>query len=306
MTKNYSGAEIEGVVKAATSYAFSRQIDAKNLTKPIDPEKIKVARPDFLQALGEIKPSFGVEKDEFESCVRSGIINYSIQVEKIMNTGRLFWEQVAKSDRTPLVSVLLSGVVGSGRSALAATLAKNSEFPFVRLLSPDTLVGYSEAAKCARITKVFEDSYRSQLSVVVVDDIERILEYVPIGPRFSNAILQTLLVLFKRLPPKGRKLLVVGTTKDEEVLRQMEFMECFSTVLRVPVISTREEFKKALIGLDLLSNKEDIELATAAFTAESVTIKKLIMLTELAKQGPPEKLTERLVTVMTEYSLGSA
>ena len=78
-------------------------------------------------------------------------------------------------------------------------------------------------------------------------------EYVPIGPRFSNAILQTLLVLFKRIPPKGRKLLVVGTTSNEDILRQMEFMECFSTILRVPVISTREEFKKALIGLEVPS-----------------------------------------------------
>jgi vesicle-fusing ATPase len=305
LTKNYSGAEIEGVVKAATSYAFSRQIDAKNLTKPIDPEKIKVARADFLQALQEIKPAFGVEKDEFELSLRGGIINYSAQVEKLINTGRLFLEQVAKSDRTPLVSVLLSGTIGSGRTALAATLAKNSDFPFVRLLSPDTLVGYSEAAKCARITKVFEDSYRSQLSVIVVDDIERILEYVPIGPRFSNAILQTLLVLFKRLPPKGRKLLVIGTTSNEEVLRQMEFMECFSTTMRVPVIATREEFKKAIVGLELLSKPEDVELAAQAFTAESITIKKLIMLTELAKQGPPERLLDRLVTILTEYSLGS-
>lgn len=302
MTKNYSGAEIEGVVKAATSYAFSRQIDAKNMTKPIDPEKIKIARADFLQALSEVKPSFGIEKDEFDSCVRSGIINYSIHVEKILTTGRLFLEQVAKSDRTPLVSLLLSGNISSGRSALAATIAKNSEFPFVRLLSPDTLVGYSEAAKCARITKVFEDSYRSQLSVIVVDDIERILEYVPIGPRFSNAILQTLLVLFKRLPPRGRKLLVVGTTSNEEVLRQMEFMECFSTILKVPTITTREEFKKALIGLDLFVKPEDLEIAASAFTADSIPIKKLIMLTELAKQGPPEKLLDRLVNIINEYS----
>jgi vesicle-fusing ATPase len=46
----------------------------------------------------------------------------------------------------------------------------------------------------------------------VLDDIERLLEYVAIGPRFSNAVLQTLLVLLKKQPPAGRKLFVVGTT----------------------------------------------------------------------------------------------
>lgn len=302
LTKNYSGAEIEGVVKAATSYAFSRQIDAKNLTKPIDPEKIKVTRMDFTQALAEVKPSFGVEKDEFENSVRSGMIEFSAAVQKILNTGKLFVEQVAKSDRTPLVSVLLSGAIGSGKTALAATLAKRSDFPFIRLLSPDNLVGYSEAAKCARITKIFEDSYRSQYSVIVVDDIERILEYVPIGPRFSNTILQTLLVLCKRIPPKGHKLLVIGTTGNEEILRQMEFMEVFSANLKVPLISTAAEFKEALVGLEVLPNPSDAEKVAVAFTAESITIKKLIMLSELARQGPPEKLIDRLVTYISEYS----
>lgn len=302
LTKNYSGAEIEGVVKTATSYAFSRQIDAKNLTKPIDPEKIKVARPDFMQALGEVKPSFGVEKDDFENTVRGGIIPFSSAVDKVLTTGGLFVDQVSKSDRTPLVSVLLSGTIGSGKTALAATLAKNSEFPFIRMLSPDNLVGYSEAAKCARITKVFEDSYRSQLSVIVVDDIERILEYVPIGPRFSNAILQTLLVLFKRIPPKGRKLLVLGTTSNEEVLRQMEFLDSFNATLRVPVISTHDEFKKALVGLQLLESDADLSKVASAFTSENISIKKLIMLTELARQGPADKLLNRLVSIISEYS----
>lgn len=50
--------------------------------------------------------------------------------------------------------------------------------------------------------QVFDDAYKSQLSCVVVDDIERLLDYVPIGPRFSNLVLQALLVLLKKAPPK--------------------------------------------------------------------------------------------------------
>lgn len=46
-TKNYSGAEIEGLVKSAASYAFDRQIDASNPTKPVDPSKVRVTRSDF-------------------------------------------------------------------------------------------------------------------------------------------------------------------------------------------------------------------------------------------------------------------
>lgn len=55
---------------------------------------------------------------------------------------------------------------------------------------------------CLLCFQVFEDAYKSQLSCVVVDDIERLLDYVPIGPRFSNLVLQALLVLLKKAPPK--------------------------------------------------------------------------------------------------------
>ena len=58
----------------------------------------------------------------------------------------------------------------------------------------------------------FDDAYRSQLSCIVVDNIERLLDYTSVGPRFSNVVLQALLVLLKKEPPKGRKLLVLATS----------------------------------------------------------------------------------------------
>ena len=41
-TKNFSGAELEGLVKSATSFALNRQVDVSNLNKPIDEDNIKV------------------------------------------------------------------------------------------------------------------------------------------------------------------------------------------------------------------------------------------------------------------------
>lgn len=42
LTKNFSGAEIEGLVKSAASYAFTRGIDVKNLGKAPDPKNLVV------------------------------------------------------------------------------------------------------------------------------------------------------------------------------------------------------------------------------------------------------------------------
>lgn len=58
---------------------------------------------------------------------------------------------------------------------MGATIAQASQFPFIKLISPDSMVGFSETQKVAAISKVFADSYKSPLSVVVVDNLERLL-----------------------------------------------------------------------------------------------------------------------------------
>ncbi len=114
--------------------------------------------------------------------------------------------------------MLLEGETGSGKSALAAKIALDSGFPYVKMISPEQFVGYTEFAKVQAIHKVFSDAYKSPLSLIVIDDIERLIEFIHIGPRFSNSILQTLLVLIKKRPPADKKLLIVGTTSMKRIL----------------------------------------------------------------------------------------
>jgi len=266
---------------------------------------MKVTRSDFLHALSEVKPAFGVDTDDFENCIRNGIIIYGPKVEKVLQNGHMFVQQVKNSKRTPLVSVLLEGPQGSGKTALAAKLATESGYPYVKLLCPESLVGYTETGKCSKITKVFEDAYKSPLSCIVVDEIERLLDYVRIGPRFSNSVLQTLLVFLKREPPKGRKLLILGTTSNRRVLEDLEFMECFNGVMPVPQISTKEEFKKVLADLKVfegVSGEDEfnlLEKATQAFSTP-ISVKKLIMLAEMAKQGDAVTIIDRFEQILLE------
>ena len=44
MTKNFSGAEIEGLVNSARSFAFNREVDVRNLNKQINEDNLKVLR----------------------------------------------------------------------------------------------------------------------------------------------------------------------------------------------------------------------------------------------------------------------
>uniref|UniRef100_A0A8C7VWP7 Vesicle-fusing ATPase n=1 Tax=Oncorhynchus mykiss TaxID=8022 RepID=A0A8C7VWP7_ONCMY len=287
-TKNYSGAELEGLVRAAQSTAMNRHIKA-SATVEVDLEKaenLQVHRDDFLASLdNDIKPAFGTNSEDYASYIMNGIIKWGDPVTAVLDDGELLVQQTKNSDRTPLVSVLLEGPPNSGKTALAAKISEESQFPFIKICSPDKMIGHSEIAKCQAIKKIFEDAYKSQLSCVVVDDIERLLDYVPIGPRFSNLVLQALLVLLKKPPPKGRKLLIIGTTSRKDVLQEMEMLDAFSTTIHIPNISRGEQLVEALEMLGSFQEKERADIAKAVKgQGVWIGIKKLTMLIEMAVQ----------------------
>ena len=311
--KNYTGAEIEGLVRSAGQFAMSRAVDITDLSKTLDTSGIRVEQRDFMRAIAETTPAFGAQDDYLSLYVPNGIIPFGLRSEELQATATLAVTQVRNV--SPILSLLLHGPQGSGKTAFTSQMAIDSGYPFVRRLGADSkgMLGCSERQRQSCIRETFEAAYRSPLSMIILDDLERILGYgacapslslsqlitvtfartavyhrlqharlstsfvaylslsllrlllttastasplspprtcvtltVPIGPQFSNIVLQTLLVLIKSRPPPGRRLLVVATTSRARSLEALELTQAFQMKAEMPELSSVAEVKEVV------------------------------------------------------------
>lgn len=184
----------------------------------------------------------------------------------------------------------LTGRVGcgptTGKTALAASLALQSGFPFIKLVSPNSLVGMPETSKAQHIARVFDDAHKSPLSLVMLDDLERLLEYVRIGPRFSNVVLQTLLTCIKKVP-RSSKLVVIATTSSAATLEQLELIDAFNVTYSMPALGHTEAL--AVLREMGVSNIAAIEPAVRTVSV-CIPIKKLLLVAEMSAQPSSKEL----------------
>ena len=122
---------------------------------------------------------------------------------------------------------------------------------------------------------------------MIIDNIERIVEWVPIGPRFSNAVLQALMVLLKKEPPSGRRILILATTGERSVLQQLDLWTSFDSDIAVPNVSRHKELAFIIEQSGVFSDPgraiQELREMTASDNV-GVGIKKILLGIETAKQ----------------------
>ena len=296
LTKNYTGADIESMVKLACSNALSQGLNFGSSKINVNQEH-KVTMQNFLDAFGEIQPMFGLKSTELENCIQFGMINYGTNYEILSSKISSLFDQIKNSNVISLLSVLLEGEPGCGKTALASYLALHSGFPYVKIISPDSLVKYMESGKYTAIYNTFEDGYKSPYSIIILDNIEKLIEYIRIGPRFSNLLLQTLSVFIKKLPPKkGKKMLIIGTTSCADQLEELGLVQAFDRKILIPNLTKNEI-------LNVLKNYEcqNEEREKIANLVQNSPIKQLCFLIDRALQKNPVLMYENFASEYREY-----
>ncbi|POS73364.1 vesicular-fusion protein SEC18 [Diaporthe helianthi] len=294
LTKNFSGAEINGLCKSAASFAFQRHTKAGTMAGiSSDAADLVITREDFMGALSEVTPAFGVSEDELTRAIIYGIIPFSNNIQRIIQSCMIYIDGLrSETTRSPNVSLLFHGPSGSGKTSLAAHIAQMSQFPFVKVISPELLVSYrSENAKSDQIHKYFTDAFKSPLSILIVDDIEGLIEWNPVGPRMSNLVLQTLRALLRTVPPKNHRLLVMGTTSRRSVLQQLDFTDTvFDKEIAVPSLGGLNELERVLHeqqtfrdGSSMVEAMNLVAEATQGSNQVNVGIKNILKVAESAK-----------------------
>lgn len=174
---------------------------------------------DFLKAIEEVKPEYGVETSKLDVYTKDPLIDFGTRFKKIIKNCQSIISKVREAS-VPSASLLLYGKEGTGKTSIACKLAQESDFPFIKMISSEDLIGKSEFYKVNYIVKCFDDAFKSPRSLIILDELERLVEYVEINKRFNNNLLQALLVLIKKPPIKSdHSICVMATCSNFEFLK---------------------------------------------------------------------------------------
>jgi len=132
-------------------------------------------------------------------------------------------------------------------------------------------------AVVARLSKTFEDAYKSKRSIVIRDDLERICAFERVGPRFSNTILQAIKQLVRRQPPDSTRRIFIIATCTEAILHSLTLRDYFDAGKRLPNVRKGESLGNIIDSLGFKCDPKDLE-KMKEFYETPLAVKRLIAL----------------------------
>ncbi|EJW85091.1 flywch zinc finger domain-containing protein [Wuchereria bancrofti] len=222
-------------------------------------------------------------------------IFWSNEINEIVDDGTQFCSMASNSNLSKSFSLLIKGAEKTGKSCLAALIAKNSGIPSIKICLPENMLKLNEKAKKAKLIDLFEEAIKLPQCILFLDGIELLIEYCDVGDRYSNAILQTVkLILKKGDMLKNNRLLVIATVTTQ-CAEKFGLQRYFSSVIEVPLLTKIDRIMPVIECANVL-NKVDFEMLreclihdanSKQFSSYPVGIKNLLTTIELAKHSAP-------------------
>jgi len=225
VAKNYTGAELEGLVKHALSYSISRNTEITENDVKVD-ENIIVCNKDFMDAVKETMPMFG-NMNDISMYTRSPFICSDKTVE-------LLYERITNSvddiKQNSVKTICLWGVTKSGKTTMICDIAKNSGISNIRMVSLHNYL--KEHDKSGYIFEIYDQVIKTSKSILILDSLEILIEWVNLGRRFNTNLLNTIRSLLKE--PVSNKLCIFVICNSFDMLQELELSDMFDEIYEMP------------------------------------------------------------------------
>ena len=261
MTKNYTGAELAGLVKNASSFALSREVNVEN-GKIIQAKKIHpiVTMDDFVRALNDIVPMFGRVSNDIQIINSTPFVFWSSQLSLISDE---ILGKIVSLKHGNVSTMLMSGPSYIGKTKFVAHVVKQSGIPCVKMITTEKLL--KAPSKSQFITNMADQCTKAETSILIFDGFERIIEWLPIGPRFNNDVLQTIISIMTTPIAPNKKMILMFTANDKDIFDNFGISDSFDTKYDYPSIITKAEILESFPEIHLKCDFQDVEDVSRVF-----------------------------------------
>lgn len=225
-TENYTGAEIKNLVDKATQYAmagnFNPDADVLEVRKELKhmDQYAKITQEHFQKAFLDITPAFGINKNNFNFKDDKFII-YSDEVSSIKAKYEESLAALKEKDGLNCFRFLIAGENGTGKTELAKYLASLSDAKFIKVITPAELLKLPLSQKLDKLDQEFQDAKHSEMSIIILDDIENLLEADFDLSHPNNLIRIKLQSLLKNIEISDNKFIVIATASSEKFAKNL-------------------------------------------------------------------------------------
>lgn len=222
LTKSFTGAEIEGLVKSAASLAVE---DAFILGGKAGKPSFVVTQDHFLKALEDIEPSNLDSKGELEKLDKFGLGKLFDFSREVRVAKSRFMKAVAYGSKSEslggkrkdrVISILVHGQEGTGKTSFVANLMKNfTQEEYKMEVLSGNLIWSSAEDKIRKLNEAFKSVSSKNLGVILLDDLEKFIEHVDTqsGSYVNTGILSQLRILLSS-NVEGSRLLICTAASD--------------------------------------------------------------------------------------------
>lgn len=126
----------------------------------------KIDQQTFIETRTNPSLINALNNGSYSVCWRSLVEHFSSLLYLWLQLSWLFLLSAWRSSSCHIWLLLwISGAPGSGKTAIAAHMAKQSDFPFLKICAPKNMIGYHEAAKVQAIKKVSSWTFDNELVI---------------------------------------------------------------------------------------------------------------------------------------------